>query len=65
MYVIYASELWKFSHFHILKTAISLTIIIVGTSDTLFQKHLISGVNILHTYIQSMQFPFITNGMVL
>ena len=22
----------------------------VGTSDTLFQKHLISGVNILHTY---------------
>ena len=23
----------------------------VGTSDTLFQKHLISGVNILHTYI--------------
>ena len=29
------------------------------------ETHLMSGVNILHTYIQSMQFPFITHGMVL
>ena len=70
MYVIYASErseraykIFAFSHS---KTAISLNILLVYTSDTLFQKHLISGVNMIFSiHIQSMQFPFITHGMVL
>ena len=44
-----ASELGKFSHFHILKCYFLQYS--VGTSDTLSQKHILSGLILhLHTY---------------
>ena len=54
----YASELRKFSHFHILQLLFPF-IYSVGTSDTLSQKHFQVSNNIC------MQFPIITYGMAL
>ena len=59
----YASELRKFSHFHILK--LLFPSIFCDTSDTLSQKHIhfqVSNNICIHIYI--MHFPFISYGML-
>ena len=55
-------KIFAFSHSN---TAISLNILLVYFRYFVSETYLISGVNILHIHIQSMEFPFITHGMVL
>ena len=59
MYVIYASDrALKFSHFHIL-ILLFPSIFCWYFRYFVWETYLISGVNILHIHIQSMEFPFI------